>query len=65
MKTKSRRRPRPVVPHHVHTALNAVLDYLWEGELKDFEARQGGRAGHIFCEMTILRGWLSPTQKKP
>ena len=63
MKTNCHTTP-PDVPHEVQESLSAIIDYLWEDELK--HARETGvisidsyPAEHIIGHLARVREWLA------
>lgn len=46
-----------IVPAEIATHIEAVLDYLFEGEREHFESNGG--PGHIFSSLVAIRDWLS------
>lgn len=44
------------LPHDVDHALQAVLDYLWENEMEDFEINP--QRGHIFLALRRLASFV-------
>jgi hypothetical protein len=57
MKTNAQSRRR--LPHHVAEAIAAILDYLWEDEMRDYLTQPRTKQDtHIFNELLSLRKWL-------
>lgn len=53
------KKPRRRMPEHVADAMAAILDYLWQDEVKDYLARtREEQANHIFTELLTVRQWL-------
>jgi hypothetical protein len=58
---KARRR----LPEQVAEAMNAILEYLWSDEARNYvNASRAEQVGHIFQEMLTVRHWLDH-RKKP
>lgn len=57
--------PRRRMPEHVAQAVEAILDYLWQDEAKDYLNQSGEeQREHIFNEMLFVRNWLTPRRQR-
>lgn len=47
------------IPEQTVRAIAALVDYLWNDELQDFQGRTPeARNGHVFRDLVIIRRWL-------
>jgi hypothetical protein len=47
-------------PEYLAEAMTAILDYLWQDEVRDYLAKsREERQGHIFSHLVIIRQWLA------